>query len=58
MEYNTENIEKVAAEIVDSMELDDLCQYVYDDLVALMDHCKETFQLNVESLDWVDNPPE
>ena len=57
MEYTTENIEKVADEIVNAMELDDLCQYVYEDLVSLMGHCKDTFDLNVESLDWDKNPP-
>lgn len=52
IEYTQENIEKIAAEIVDAMELDDLCQYVYDDLVALMENCRDTFELNVESLDY------
>lgn len=58
MKYTHENIEKVAEEIVESMELDDLCTYVYEDLIYLMEGCEDTFQLNVESLDWNENPPE
>lgn len=52
LKYTQENIEKIAGEIVDAMEIDDLCQYVYDDLVALMENCRDTFELNVESLDY------
>lgn len=51
MEYTSENIEKIANEIVEHMEIDDLCQYVYEDLVELMENCKDTFDLNVKSLE-------
>lgn len=58
MKPTIENIEKVADEIVESMELDTLCQYVYEDLYNLMLHDEDVFHMNVESLDWYDNPPE
>jgi hypothetical protein len=51
MEYTSENCEKVAWEIVDAMELDDLRQMVFEDLYDLMNHNKECFDLNVESLE-------
>lgn len=48
MNYTDENIELVAQKIVDDMDLDDLMNYVYDDLVAIMDKDEELFYVNVE----------
>ena len=48
MNYTDENIELVAQKIVDNMDLDDLMNYVYDDLVAIMDKDEELFYVNVE----------
>ena len=50
MEYTQENIEKVAEQIVDGLDLKDLCQYVYDDIYATMEKDEEMFHINVESL--------
>ena len=49
-EYTPENCEKVAWEIVDAMELEDLRQCVFDDIYDLMHNNRECFDLNVESL--------
>lgn len=51
MEYTNENCENVAWQIVDAMELDDLRQFVFDDLYDLMIHNRECFDLNVETLE-------
>ena len=51
MNYTDDNIEKVAQKIVDDMDLDDLMNYVYDDLVAIMEKDKELFYCNVEHLE-------
>ena len=51
MNYTDDNIEKVAQKIVDDMDLDDLMNYVYDDLVAIMDKHEELFHYNVEHFD-------
>jgi len=51
MNYTDDNIEKVAQKIVDDMDLDDLMNYVYDDLVAIMDKDEELFYYNVEHFD-------
>lgn len=48
MNYTDDNIELVAQKIVDDMDLDDLMNYVYDDLVAIMDKDEELFYVNVE----------
>ena len=48
MNYTDDNIEKVAQKIVDDMDLDDLMNYVYDDLVAIMDKDEELFHSNVD----------
>lgn len=58
MEYTTENIEKVAKAIVDSTDLNDLRQVMYEDLIFAMKDCRDTFDLGVESLDWDENPTE
>jgi hypothetical protein len=50
MEYNEENIEKVAQQIVDDMSLDDLVEYVYDDLVAFLWKDDAHFIETLESL--------
>ena len=42
MNYTDDNIELVAQKIVDDMDLDDLMNYVYDDLCEL-------FHVNVEN---------
>ena len=51
MEYTDDNVELVAQKIVDDMDLDDLMNYVYDDLVAIMDKDEELFHCNVEHFD-------
>lgn len=48
MKYTDNNIELVAQEIIDAMDLDDLMTYVYDDLCAIMDKDEELFHINVE----------
>jgi hypothetical protein len=48
MEYTDDNIMAVAQIIVDVMDLDDLINYVYDDLVAIMDKDEELFHNNVD----------
>jgi len=58
MKPTRENIEKVANELVERMDTGELCQYVYEDLYDLMLHNEDVFDMNVESLDWYDNPPE
>ena len=50
MNYTDENVMTVAQKIVDDMDLDDLMNYVYDDLVAIMDKDEELFHCNVEHL--------
>ena len=60
MEYNEENIEKVAQHIVDDMSLDDLMRYVYDDLVELFwksdAHFIETLEAcGIKEEDFVDS---
>ena len=48
MNHTDENIIAVAQKIVDDMDLDDLMNYVYDDLVAIMDKDEELFHCNVD----------
>ena len=55
MNYTDDNIEKVAQKIVNDMDLDDLMNYVYDDLVAIMDKDEELFHCNVEQFDMEEN---
>ena len=50
MEYTPDNCENVARQIAESMELEDLIQYVVDDLYAVMLDSQECFDVNVESL--------
>ena len=50
MKYTDDNIDKVAQKIVDNMDLDNLMNYVYDDLVAIMEKDEELFYCNVEHL--------
>jgi len=49
MEHTQENIERIADKIIDGLELEDLIQWVKDDLCNVMLE-KEIFDLNVESL--------
>ena len=49
MKYTDENVMAVAQKIIDSMDLKDLMNYVYDDLCESMDKDEELFQLAVES---------
>lgn len=51
MKHTQENCEKVAIEIAESMELEDLIQFMVDDLYAGMIDDKELFDLNVEGLE-------
>ncbi len=53
MKYTDDNIEKVAQKIVDDMDLDDLMNFVYEDLVAIMEKDEELFYCNVEQLEGV-----
>lgn len=50
MEYTSENIEQVAEEIVENMSLEELKNFVYDDLYGLMLEDEEVFQLNLEKI--------
>ena len=55
MNYTEENVISVAQKIVDDMDLDDLMNYVYDDLVAIMDKDEELFNCNVEHFNLNEN---
>jgi hypothetical protein len=48
MNYTDDNIMVVAQKIVNDMDLDDLMNYVYDDLCAIMDKDEELFHCNVD----------
>ena len=48
MEYNDDNIEKIAWLIVEDMSLKDLEMFVYEDIVYTMQKDKEVFNMNVE----------
>jgi len=50
MEYNRENVEKVAETLVDNMSLDQLKSYVYDNLVDHMRYHDGAFDDAVETL--------
>ena len=50
MEYNRENVEKVAEKLVDNMSQDELASYVYDNLVNLMRHDASSFDDALETL--------
>ena len=50
MEYNRENVEKVAETLVENMSPDELASYVYDNLVNLMWHDASAFDDAVETL--------
>lgn len=51
MRHTPENCEKIAYEIAESMEREDLIQFMVDDLYAGMIDDKELFDLNVEGLE-------
>ena len=55
MNYTNDNIDRVAQKIVDDMDLGDLMNYVFEDLVAIMGGDQELFHCNVEQLDGVDD---
>ena len=55
MNYTDENVMAVAQKIVDDMDLDDLMNYVYDDLVAIMDKDEELFHCNVDHFNLDEN---
>ena len=49
MEYTEENVMKIAQKIVEEqMDMDDLMDYVYDDLCAIMGKDEDLFHANVE----------
>ena len=50
LEYTCENIEKLADEIINSMDFEQLQEYVYDDLIAQMINDKPTFEENAKEL--------
>ena len=50
MNYNNNNIEKIACRIVEDMSLKDLEIFVYEDLVSLMQKDEEIFHLNTEDI--------
>ena len=50
MKYTDENVMAVAQKIIDSMDLKDLMNYVYDDLCESMDKDEELFHCNVDHL--------
>ena len=47
-----EACEKIAGMEVDSMSVEDLKQWVYDDLLELMFNCKDTFDWHAEKWEW------
>ena len=49
MKYTDDNIRKVAKIIVDSLEMDDLIEYVEDDLWATMTQDEDMFHYNVKT---------
>ena len=49
MKYTDDNIRKVAKIIVDSLEMNDLIEYVEDDLWATMTQDEDMFHYNVET---------
>ena len=49
MKYTDDNIRKVAKIIVDSLNMDDLIEYVEDDLWATMTQDEDMFHYNVET---------
>ena len=49
MKYTPENCEKLARDIAESMEIEDLIQYVVDDLYDVFMEDRDSFELNVES---------
>ena len=51
MKYTEDNIQELAQEIIDNMDLNDLMSYVYDDLCAIMDKDEELFYCNIEHFD-------
>jgi hypothetical protein len=51
MEYSNENCEKVAWQIVHTMKFEELQQFVFEDLYAIMTQDQEVFEVNVESLE-------
>ena len=51
MKYTDNNIELVAQEIVDSLDIKDLMSYVYNDLWATMTEDEGMFHYNVEHFD-------
>ena len=50
MKYTDENVMAVAQKIIESMDLKDLMNYVYDDLCEIMDKDEELFHCNVDHL--------
>ena len=48
MNYTDDNIMVVAQKIVDDMDLDDLMNYFYDELVDIIDKDEELFHSNVD----------
>jgi len=47
-EWNPENCEKLANTVVDSMSMDELRQFVFDDVYSIMVEEKDVFLANVE----------
>ncbi len=50
MEHTAENIEQVARDIVDGMDLESLVDFAVEDLYSVMLEDREIFDANVESL--------
>ena len=47
-----EACEKIADMEVESMRVEELKQYVYEELVELMFNCKDTFEWHAEEWEW------
>lgn len=55
--YNYVNIERLAQRVVDDMDIEELRQYVYDDLINVMENAPECFVANAaEYMDMKDIP--
>ena len=48
MEYNNTNIEKIAWRIVEDMSIKDLEQFVYEEMIHVLEQDEEVFDNNVK----------
>ena len=48
MKYNNDNIEKIAWRIVEDMSIKDLEQFVYEEMIHVLEQDEEVFDNNVK----------